>query len=114
MQMDSAITLRTFGPIGLLCIDNPPVNPISENVIDGLDDVVQRFERDGSPTVLVVCAKGHICRRLRHQGVRQNRFFNTAIRTDTGLCRHCCYRSVKKTAALWIGHSNEPAWALHC
>lgn len=58
MQMSSTITLRTYGPIGLLCIDNPPVNAISENVVEGLNAALQRFEQDRSLAALVVYANG--------------------------------------------------------
>ena len=58
MQTGSEIIMRICGSIGLLCIDNPPVNAISENVIRCLGAALERFEQNRSLAALVVYAKG--------------------------------------------------------
>ena len=54
----SPVTLQTRGRIGVLVIDNPPVNAISLAVVQGLIAGLDAFERDSSLQALVLHCAG--------------------------------------------------------
>ncbi|MAY88221.1 MAG: enoyl-CoA hydratase [Pseudooceanicola sp.] len=56
--MSEPVTLRTVGDIAVLTIDNPPVNALSRQVVEGLVAQLERFMSDESAIGLVVCAAG--------------------------------------------------------
>lgn len=45
--------------IGILCIDNPPVNLISELTVDALAEGFHRFEAAAKLAALVIHCAGH-------------------------------------------------------
>ena len=54
----SPVTLQTRGRIGVVVIDNPPVNAISLAVVQGLIAGLDAFERDSSLQALVLHCAG--------------------------------------------------------
>lgn len=54
----SPVTLRKHGDIGVLEVNNPPVNAISPEVISGVASALDAFERDRSLRGLVVYGTG--------------------------------------------------------
>ena len=52
------VVLKREGAIGVLEIDNPPVNALSAEVIAGLADGFERFERDRALQGLVIICAG--------------------------------------------------------
>ncbi len=54
----SPVSLQTRGRIGVLVVDNPPVNAISTNVVSGLIAALDAFERDISLQALVLHCEG--------------------------------------------------------
>ena len=56
--MTSPISFSNENGIGLLLIDNPPVNALSGEVIAGLADAVAQFEQDASLKALVIACSG--------------------------------------------------------
>ena len=56
--MTSTVTLERRGPIGLLRIDNPPVNALDPTTVSGLIAVVGEFESDRSLAALLVHCDG--------------------------------------------------------
>ena len=54
----SPVSLQTRGRIGVLVVDNPPVNAISPNVVSGLIAALDAFERDSSLQALVLHCEG--------------------------------------------------------
>ncbi|MEZ5651123.1 MAG: 3-hydroxyacyl-CoA dehydrogenase NAD-binding domain-containing protein [Burkholderiaceae bacterium] len=56
--MTSAVTLSREGRIGLLCIDQPPVNALSPAVVAGLVEAFGAFERDAALDALVIHCAG--------------------------------------------------------
>jgi Enoyl-CoA hydratase/isomerase len=58
MNRASPVTLRPHGTIGVLHIDNPPVNALSPATVQGLIDELAAFEADASLVALVLHCKG--------------------------------------------------------
>ena len=56
--MSSRVSLTNEGGIGLLLIDNPPVNALSADVVAGLAQAVSQFEADASLKALVIACRG--------------------------------------------------------
>ena len=46
--MNQAVTLSVDQGVALIRIDNPPVNALSPEVIDGLDAAIDQTSRDAS------------------------------------------------------------------
>ena len=58
MSPASPVTLRPHGAIGVLHIDNPPVNALSPATVQGLIDGLAAFEADASLVALVLHCEG--------------------------------------------------------
>lgn len=59
MNSNERVSLTRCGEIALLHIDNPPVNAVSSQVIDGLERSIDATERDPDVKALVLsCAGG--------------------------------------------------------
>lgn len=56
--MNQPVTYSRSGRIGVLRIDNPPVNALSNAVIQGLDAAVTAFEQDRAADALVIACAG--------------------------------------------------------
>jgi 3-hydroxyacyl-CoA dehydrogenase len=54
--MTTVVTYEIVDDIGVIRIDNPPVNALSQAVRQGLLDAIQTAQGDGSRAVLIVCA----------------------------------------------------------
>ncbi len=54
----STVTFDLLGPLGLICIDNPPVNAISHSVRQGLVDTIALAEKNPSIKVLLIMSSG--------------------------------------------------------
>src|SRR5271157_76784 len=54
------VTLDVLGPVGLICIDNPPVNAISHSVRQGLVDAIARAEQNPGVKVLLILSSGEM------------------------------------------------------
>ena len=57
--MKRLVTFSRSGSIGVLRIDNPPLNTITAAVTDDLAAALVAFERDRAAQALVVCCAGH-------------------------------------------------------
>jgi len=55
-----SVTFEELGPVGLICIDNPPVNAISHSVRLELVDAITRAERNSSIKVLLIMSSGEL------------------------------------------------------
>lgn len=58
MQAAQAVTLQRRGDVGVIRIDNPPVNAISAQVVAGLEECISYFEGDVTLRALVVMCAG--------------------------------------------------------
>jgi 3-hydroxyacyl-CoA dehydrogenase len=58
MSRSDPVTLAFDGDIALLRIDNPPVNAISPDVVQGLERAIECFEQDRSAQALVIACAG--------------------------------------------------------
>lgn len=56
--MSQAVRFSSEGGIGLICIDNPPVNAISGEVVRGLSAALDAFEQDAALQALVIACAG--------------------------------------------------------
>src|SRR5450759_321424 len=56
--MSSPVTLERRGAIGVLRINNPPVNALNPEVVYGLKALIEQFEADQNLKALVICADG--------------------------------------------------------
>ncbi len=56
--MARTVTFNQLGPVGLICIDNPPVNAISHSVRLALADVVARAEKNPGIKALLIMSEG--------------------------------------------------------
>jgi 3-hydroxyacyl-CoA dehydrogenase len=56
--MSGPVTLATHGGMAVLRIDNPPVNALSQAVIDGLAAALDAFEADAAAKALVIVCAG--------------------------------------------------------
>lgn len=56
--MNSTVSYSRTGQVGLIQIDNPPVNAVSKAVVSGLADTVQAFENDCEAMALVIVCAG--------------------------------------------------------
>jgi 3-hydroxyacyl-CoA dehydrogenase len=56
--MKQAVTLSVDQAVALIRIDNPPVNALSPDVIDGLDAAIDQASRDGSVRAIVIIGAG--------------------------------------------------------
>jgi 3-hydroxyacyl-CoA dehydrogenase len=54
------VTLDVLGPIGLICIDNPPVNAISHSVRQGLVDAIARAEKNPGIKALLIMSSSEL------------------------------------------------------
>jgi 3-hydroxyacyl-CoA dehydrogenase len=54
------VTLDELGPVGLICLDNPPVNAISHSVRRELVDAIVRAEKNPSIKVLLIMSSGEL------------------------------------------------------
>ncbi|HSN52205.1 MAG TPA: enoyl-CoA hydratase/isomerase family protein, partial [Woeseiaceae bacterium] len=54
--MASPVSYERVDGIGVITIDNPPVNALSHAVRQGLHDAIQAAQQDDSKAVLVICA----------------------------------------------------------
>jgi 3-hydroxyacyl-CoA dehydrogenase len=57
-SMNQPVTLRQDGDIAVITIDNPPVNALSDAVIDGLAATMARAQQDPAVRAVVVCGAG--------------------------------------------------------
>jgi 3-hydroxyacyl-CoA dehydrogenase len=60
MAVARVVTLDELGPVGLICIDNPPVNAISHSVRVELVDAIARTEKNSSIKVLLIMSSGEL------------------------------------------------------
>ncbi|UUZ78457.1 enoyl-CoA hydratase/isomerase family protein [Polaromonas sp. P1(28)-13] len=58
MQAAQAVALQRRGDVGVIRIDNPPVNAISAQVVAGLEECISFFEGDVTLRALVVMCAG--------------------------------------------------------
>ncbi|HXZ40381.1 MAG TPA: 3-hydroxyacyl-CoA dehydrogenase NAD-binding domain-containing protein, partial [Terriglobales bacterium] len=58
--MARIVTFAEIGPVGLTCIDNPPVNAISHSVRLELVDAITRAEKNSSIKVLLIMSSGDL------------------------------------------------------
>ena len=59
--------------IGVITVDNPPVNALSPGVPEGILAAVEKAQADDAVAALVLIGAGtHLHRGRRHQGVRQD------------------------------------------
>ena len=58
MAMNPAVSISNTDGVALIRIDNPPVNALSQDVIDGLSAAVDAVARDASVRALVVMGAG--------------------------------------------------------
>lgn len=56
--MNNTVRIEKSQMIGIITIDSPPVNAISDDVIGGLNLALDEFEGDPSLEVLVICCAG--------------------------------------------------------
>jgi len=54
--MTSPVSYELVDDIGVITVDNPPVNALSHAVRQGLHDAIQAAQQDASRAVLIVCA----------------------------------------------------------
>ena len=54
--MTSPVSYELVDDIGVITVDNPPVNALSHAVREGLHDAIQAAQQDASRAVLIVCA----------------------------------------------------------
>ena len=54
--MTSPVSYELVDDIGVITVDNPPVNALSHAVRQGLDDAIQAARQDASRVVLILCA----------------------------------------------------------
>ncbi len=53
--MSSAVSYELDGNIGVIAVDNPPVNALSHAVRQGLLDAITAAEGDASEAVVIIC-----------------------------------------------------------
>ena len=58
--MSQIVTFEERDPVGLICIDNPPVNAISHSVRLELVDAIARAQKSSSITVLLIMSSGEM------------------------------------------------------
>ena len=58
--MARIVTFDELGPVGLICIDNPPVNAISHSVRIELVDAIAWAEQSSSIKVLLIMSRGEL------------------------------------------------------
>jgi 3-hydroxyacyl-CoA dehydrogenase len=58
--MAGIVTFHELGEIGLICIDNPPVNAISHSVRQGLVDAMARAEKNPGVKVVLIMSSGEL------------------------------------------------------
>lgn len=58
MSTNERISLSRHGDVAVLRIDNPPVNAISAEVVRGLGEALEAFERDDGARALVISCAG--------------------------------------------------------
>ena len=58
MAMNPAVTLSNTDGVALIRIDNPPVNALNQDVIDGISAAVDAVARDGSVRAVVLIGAG--------------------------------------------------------
>jgi 3-hydroxyacyl-CoA dehydrogenase len=54
------VSFDVLGPVGLICIHNPPVNAISHSVRQGLVDAITRVEKDRGVKALLIMSSGEL------------------------------------------------------
>ena len=80
--MNQAVTLRVDQGVALICIDNPPVNALSPEVIAGLDATIDQASRETSVQAVVVMGAG----RTFVAGADIKGLEQLAWGSDSGLC----------------------------
>ena len=66
------VSLEGNGNVGVVTVDNPPVNALSVGVRAGIKEAIESAASDD--TVQALCAglcRPHVYRRRRHHGIRQ-------------------------------------------
>ena len=58
--MPKTVTFDELGPVGLICMHNPPVNAISHSVRLGLLDAIERAQENSSIKVLLIMSGGEL------------------------------------------------------
>ena len=58
MQCSETVDLEVMDGIGVVCIDNPPVNALSRSVRDGLYEAVTKAEADDSVRAILIICEG--------------------------------------------------------
>ena len=53
--MSSPVSYTLEGNIGVISVNNPPVNALSQPVRQGIYDAITRAEDDASKAVMIVC-----------------------------------------------------------
>jgi 3-hydroxyacyl-CoA dehydrogenase len=56
----TSVTFDEFGAVGMICIDNPPVNAISQSLRHGLIDVLARAGKNPGTKVLLITSAGQL------------------------------------------------------
>ena len=56
--MSQTVTFEKRGPIGIITVDNPPVNALSRAVRQGLLDALAQSAADGAVTAVVLACRG--------------------------------------------------------
>jgi 3-hydroxyacyl-CoA dehydrogenase len=53
--MTSPVSYELVDDIGVISIDNPPVNALSQAVRQGIHDAIAAAQQDASKAVLIIC-----------------------------------------------------------
>ena len=56
--METLVTYSVQDDIGVIAINNPPVNALSSGVLEGISAAVKALERDASVRAMVVIGSG--------------------------------------------------------
>ena len=71
--MNELVKFSNQDGVGVITVDNPPVNALSPGVPEGILAAVQQAQTDDTIRAIVLIGGGtHVHRRRRHQGVRQD------------------------------------------
>lgn len=54
--MTSAVSYQLVDDVGVITVDNPPVNALSHAVRQGMHDALQAAQQDASKAILIICA----------------------------------------------------------
>ena len=53
--MSSSVSYELLGDIGVMSIDNPPVNALSHAVRQGIQDAIRQAQEDASKAIVIIC-----------------------------------------------------------